>query len=380
MKHRVGLWMSIVGLLLAAGLLAAACGEVAEPAMRAGSVVSGSLVDRLVAPDGAPNPAVQVAADGTTTFYGPVVNFASMDAISITTSGGGLYVIDSDAAYGPQILGGASDNSIDPTAYGAMILGGGWTGYGNTISAGGAGGGIFGGYGNSTSEQWSFIGGGIQNTINDRGNYSVIFGGEQNVCGAGWSFIGGGEYNTIVGAPTKNYMTIVGGSENTVSGAYASVLGGAGAYARSYGQTAHGAGYFETVGDAQTAEYVVRRAVTHSSSAWSSLYADGATSTKIPLLPTDSVATLDILVSGESAGGAKAFSYRIIAVVENDGGTTAILASTVTTLYEDDSDFGCQIVADNTNDGVLVQVRDATSGSDAVRWVAVIRSAEVTFP
>ena len=68
-------------------------------------------------------------------------------------------------------------------------------------------------------------------------------------------------------------------------------------------------------------------------------------------------------------------------MIENDGGTTTMLASNVTTLYDtDDTDFDAQAVADDTNDALLVQVKDATSGSDTVRWVARVTTAEVTYP
>jgi len=354
-------------------------------AMGYGGAVSGALVDRLVAPDGSPNPAVQVGNDGTATFYGPLVvdgdtaSFASMDAVSITVSNGGWFFLPNG-----QILGGYVGNTIDSSAVGAVILNGGSSGDLQTILDGGTRSTIIAGDENSIDAQNGFIGAGLNNIIASGGADSGIGAGSANSIDTIRSFIGGGRLNVIDGSGSLGFGFIGGGQQNTIyaegGGAYATIAGGYGAYTRSYGEMAHAAGYFATAGDAQAAEYVVRRSVTHSSTAWSSLLADGSTATLIPLVYTDTVATLDILVSGESVGGAKAFSYHILAFVENDGGTVAILASTVTTVYEDDSDFDCQLAADDPNNGILVQVKDATSGSDVVRWVATIRSAEVTFP
>ena len=92
----------------------------------------------------------------------------------------------------------------------------------------------------------------------------------------------------------------------------------------------------------------------------------------------DSVWTFDILVTGAKAGMAKTFCYRIIGAVENAGGTTTIKNSTVELIDEaDDSSFGVRVQADDSANALLVQVQDADG--DTIRWVADVRTCELTF-
>jgi hypothetical protein len=85
------------------------------------------------------------------------------------------------------------------------------------------------------------------------------------------------------------------------------------------------------------------------------------------------------LVVGTTQGCTKSFGYRVEGVVENDGGTTSILGSTVTELYEDDADFDCRALADDPNDLLKIQVVDAGNSSDTVAWTLRIDTAEVTY-
>lgn len=61
--------------------------------------------------------------------------------------------------------------------------------------------------------------------------------------------------------------------------------------------------------------------------------------------------------------------WKIEGQIENDGGTTTILFSTVTNLYRDVATKEVQVVADDANDRLAVQFRD-TAGPDAT-WTNV---------
>ncbi len=80
---------------------------------------------------------------------------------------------------------------------------------------------------------------------------------------------------------------------------------------------------------------------------------------------------------GRSSGGESA-GYRIVGLIENTGGNTAFIGTpTTTVLGEDDASWDVVVIADNTNDALVIQ---ATGGSgDEVRWVATVRTAEVNW-
>jgi len=148
--------------------------------------------------------------------------------------------------------------------------------------------------------------------------------------------------------------------------------------ADKFGQLAHASGNFSANGDAQGSLMIARRSVTHSDANWYELFLDGASEQL--LIASDTVWTFNILIVGTTSGSTKSFGFRIEGVIENDGGTTTLLASTVTTIYDtDDTDFDARVTADDTNDALAVEVQDSTSGSDVVQWVASVQTAEVTF-
>lgn len=107
----------------------------------------------------------------------------------------------------PNIIGGYSGNSIASGVEGAVIGGGGYSTYENTIS---------------TDAHYSVIAGGAKNTAS--GNRATIAGGDQNTASAQRATVGGGCNNTASGYSA----TIGGGLNNEASGGYATVPGGDG--------------------------------------------------------------------------------------------------------------------------------------------------------
>lgn len=191
--------------------------------------------------------------------------------------------------------------------------------------------------------------------------------------------------------------TICGGGGNTASSNYASVLGGLTnvaskqfgctlsswyAVADKYAQVAHASGRFVVAGDAQgTIQFTARRAVAHSDANWHELFLDGAFAAERMTIATDTVWTFDALITGTTLGCTKSFGFRIEGTIENDGGTMTLLNSTVTTIYDgDDVSFDARASADDPNNALLIEVQDSDGGGDGVRWMATIRTAEVTWP
>jgi len=153
-----------------------------------------------------------------------------------------------------------------------------------------------------------------------------------------------------IAAHAEGQVTTAAGQVSHAGGLYAS--------ASMWGQFARTGNRFAAVGDAQFSIFALLESITHNDADWHNLTLDGASA--LISVATDQVMTFDI---------------------ENDGGTTTMLASNVTTIYDtDDTDFDAQVVAGDTSDVLLLQVKDATSGGDTVRWAAMVRTAEVTFP
>ena len=167
------------------------------------------------------------------------------------------------------------------------------------------------------------------------------------------------------------------GSGSTASGDYAHA-GGSGGYATMHGQFSRTGGPLSGVGTTQYNDFHIRDAITHSTANWYPLYLDGI-SLQI-LLRSDSALTFDVLLVGTTQGCTKTFSFRIVGCIENDGGTTTMLASTTTTIYDtDDVSFDAQAVADNATDALEIQVQDTDAGGNVVHWSAVVRTAEVRY-
>ena len=183
------------------------------------------------------------------------------------------------------------------------------------------------------------------------------------------------------------------GANNTVAGQYASTLGdtntasgessvaiGKEASLSLFAGFAHSAGKFSSAGDAQYSRYIANRLVIHSGAGWNTLYLDGTDD--LLIIPADTVVNFRTMIVGKNDADTKRFAYNITGAIARDGSNnTAILGTpVVTAVYEaDDTDFDAQAVADDTNEALLVQVRDATSGGDTLRWVAMIDIVSVTF-
>lgn len=267
-------------------------------------------------------------------------------------------------------IGGGSDNAIrgdyDPVR-GATIGGGSE----NTIH---------------NSSDGATISGGLRNTINLYANASVIAGGQDNlVTGFNlYASIGGGNRNQVVdhhgvvgggeaNRASRAHATISGGSSNLVRAAHGTVPGGAQAMVRSYGQLAYAGGQFAERGDAQTSVYVCRTVTTNGAPA--ELFLDGK-SERVNI-PDNSTWTFDILVTGRTADGSSA-AYQIHGAIMRTEGATAFLGTpTVNILGEHLPEWDASVLANVEENTLQVQVNG--SGNSVIRWVASIRTVEVSF-
>jgi hypothetical protein len=202
-----------------------------------------------------------------------------------------------------------------------------------------------------------------------------VFGGGGNTASGYYSGVLCGNNNSVSG----NAGAAVGGYGNAVGQNSAVALGGYAAVVRWIGQVVNATGNFAIPGDAQgTIQTVLRRVVTHSTTGWTRLWVGGDAG--LLTIPADTALTFIIKLVGTTQGMAKVFSFIIEGAIKNDGGTTTLLASTVTTVYDtDDTSFDARVVADDTGDSLSIEVSDSDGGSDVVRWVATIQAVEVSF-
>lgn len=357
----------------------------------------------------------------------PLIRIAVADIGTVTPNAIGLGAVDlmPDKAANTDVpaadssfLGGGSGNNIGASAYNGVIVGGASGAItGTSPSSGIIGGlnnaitngfsGIVAGQGGSIAAVFSGILGGDGNTITSGGSYGGAVGGENNTISNTHSGIVGGYNNNIISNPYSfvgggtahfvggGHAAVVGGNDNLVYGQYAfvgagirnqitatgvaSVAFGTGTLVETSRTLALGGGEFNpgTRGETQFLVTPVNRLVTHSSAAWFELFVDG-TSERL-LIPNNVLWTFLVLISGTTAGAAKTFSFKIEGAIENDGGVTTLLASTVTTIYDaDDISFDARVTADDTNDALLVEVSDSDGASDSVRWFATVLRSSVT--
>jgi len=234
------------------------------------------------------------------------------------------------------------------------------------------------------------------------GDRSALVGGEDNTAGGddcgifgGQGSSVGGDHSVILGGQGQNLgsttdSAILGGFENYLESDYCAALAGynnsayhdncvvMGKRAASHSPYGFYIGNVETTeeGDAQSAVFVMREEIAHSDSDWHDLYLTGTTAISVP---SDSVMVFEALLAGTTVGCTKSFGFKIIGVIENDGGTTSILGTpTVTTLYDtDDVSFDAQAAANDASDTLRIQVKDDDGGSDSVIWAARVQTAEV---
>lgn len=316
----------------------------------------------------------------TNTSYGEYSVIAGGDFNYITTNVNGPFIgggaFNTNNGSWCAIVGGARNSiglGIAATSTSEAFIGGGEY---NTI------------VGTATLPSQSAIVGGLSNT--NSGGCGFIGAGSLNYIEAGHSVIGGGLGNSIYGFAGNTHGSIIGGGALNVISNFVSAVsigggignfggatgvtipGGQYASATNYGQQAYASGAFANSGDAQTSTYVVRNTTT--SATQTELYLDG--SGALMQLPDNTTWTFDILVTGRSSTGGNSGSWQILGCIEKTSGTTSIVGGvSVTSIAQTVPTWSVTADADNTDGALVVNVTGDTS---TIRWVATVRTAEVT--
>jgi hypothetical protein len=231
-------------------------------------------------------------------------------------------------AKGPNVIGGSSANSVATGIGGATIGGGG--------------------------------------TMNDGSGAP-----DPNHVEAEFGVVGGGLGNRVAGMAAS----IGGGRQNAVlrEAAHATIPGGYRASAGNYGQLAYASGSFSAPGDAQSSVYVLRN-TTAVGAPMRELFLDGATQ-RMRVPPSGRWAFEVLIVAATPSGLSAGYSGR--GVVENITGAATLVggAFNVPPIVEEDQGWGA--IVDVSGDALTIRVIGATS--QAVRWVATVRTAELIF-
>jgi hypothetical protein len=96
-------------------------------------------------------------------------------------------------------------------------------------------------------------------------------------------------------------------------------------------------------------------------------------------IPTDTVWYFHAKIVVQTQGVAQTEIFTVEGAIENDGGTTALLASTTTNVYRDTATAECQAAADDTNDLILFQLRETASNNRTYKMHFRVDTSELTF-
>ncbi len=203
------------------------------------------------------------------------------------------------------------------------------------------------------------------------GTKSLALCGENATASGASSFAAGGEYPTASGA----YSVAIGGSVNTASGE-ASYAFGKRALAAQTGKYAYGAYLTGTAGATQGGMMILNAATTDATATVLSSDSNAAGSTNQIVAASDTAITFDGSVTGIQNGAQAFASFLISGLLVNDGGTTTLVNSS-TTVIDNQSSWVVAMTADNTNNALAITVTGEASHN--IRWVANIRTSEVTY-
>lgn len=242
---------------------------------------------------------------------------------------------------------------------------------------------VAGGNGNANSALEAVIGGGASNIVDS--TQSTIAGGDGNQITGGAAtecFIGGGFRNKITGLAlaviaggnantiTSRYGVILGGAANIVTGTAGVCVGGINGTADKYGQRVFSSGGFSSQADCQQSDLIWRVSTTDAT-ANVEAYLDGASASQRATVPSGSTWAFDILVSARSSAGVSA-AWTVRGAIQNNGGTTALVAAVTTTVIADGTGgtwglaANVTVDADNGNDALRIRVTGAAATT--IRW------------
>jgi hypothetical protein len=268
---------------------------------------------------------------------------------------------------------------------------------------------VVGGGNNQATGSYSFIGGGGDaGTSSNRnvasGAWSTVGGGNKNTASGDGAFVGGGGINNATGAAgntaSAESTVVVGGISNNSLSKGASIGGGYFNYANSQYSTIAGGvrgtargieGIYvfpacvipiaDTSGLSQSSLLVLARQTTDATPTVLCSNPSAAGTTNQVILPNNSAYYFKGEIISGVTGGGDSKGWEISGVIKRGAGvgTTALVGSTVTSLYADAgaATWTIALAADTTNGGLKVTFTG--QASTTIRTVAQIRTTEMTY-
>ena len=189
----------------------------------------------------------------------------------------------------------------------------------------------------------------------------------------------GGNYNSAFGAYseiTSNASSaLVLGHKAKSAQQYATAIGYE-AYSDVIGKYAFASGKFSAYGDALGGQFILRADTTDATATVLTTNNSTAAATNQIVAASDTCITFDGTITAMQNGAQAYASWRIEGLLVNDGGTTT-LANSATTVIQNASSWGMALSADNTNNALAITCTGEASHN--IRWVANIRTSEVTY-
>jgi hypothetical protein len=290
--------------------------------------------------------------------------------------------------YGSSVLSGFANRTNGNSVF-AVVAGG------NTNRTNASNAAVIGGQSNTASGSNSFLGGGSTNTAS--GQNSAIVGGQGNaassqdcaVIGSGGSSASGVR-SVVAGSETSGASGtnsfIGGGSVHTANATNSSVVGGARGITRSIqGNTVSPASttpITTTQGASQSALLVLGVQTTDATATVLRSNTAAATTTNQVILPNNSAYFFQgqVIAGKTAAGDTKGWTIEgVIKRGANAASTALVGTPTVTSMYADAGavTWVVAVTADTTNGGLAITVTG--QASTTIRWVAQIRTTEMTF-
>jgi hypothetical protein len=129
----------------------------------------------------------------------------------------------------------------------------------------------------------------------------------------------------------------------------------------------------------ESGHYVRRNINDHTLNTWFSLYTDGASEQLT--IATDTVWTVDVHVTGKTVvAHALHWSFHILGVVANHGGTVTASQLDTDNIYRGDTGYEAQIAADDTNNALEIQIRRISGGVDwDIQWTGTVRKSLASY-
>lgn len=226
------------------------------------------------------------------------------------------------------------------------------------------------------------------------GQYAAVLGGYSCTASgtaatvAGYVSAASGDYAVCFGAgntASGNYSSAL-GNNATASGSYASVLGGRWADTRGvHGAVAYGSGgdpVASATGVSQRRQFVLGRQTTNATPTVLATNSSAAGTTNQVVLPNNSAFYFrgEVIANVTGAGNTKGwFVEGVIKRGANAASTALVGTATVTSNYADAgaAAWTVGVTADTTNGALAITVTGAAATT--IRWVADIKTTEVTY-